>query len=376
MHSSNFKLLEDKINLYKKFDFVRLFYISVLLKQVFSTNQNNFSLVFSIRFVKNSRELIWFGKCKRKYYWMTKWGRVKIYKSSGHNIPFLEFSNFLKTKHFYLRDRKKSINSLISIKKKSGMLKKNNSVLLTSLKKTNKTYKFLTSKRYKKLTWGVKNERRNPMPTKSFTLNRRWFRVFFDNRNIFRTIFNIQNPRQFYLTRRIGNFSKMGALEFLQNLEFCLWHLLIRVGFSYSKNDSIYLIESGWIFINGNPCLNPNYIVKLGDYVQTPVSYKYTRYISSRRHYIFRKKGYIAYRLWRLHRNWDDLYKQKTTHIPKKTLNYIFFGNDIPSYIEIDLTINCFCIIIQPTRVDYFSFYYVKFVNLFLLPLYNWKYIS
>jgi len=86
-------------------------------------------------------------------------------------------------------------------------------------------------------------------------------------------------------------------------------------------------------------------------------------------------KKFLNARIWRLVRFNDNIYKQSARHVPSWVLLLSSFFLDIPRFLEIDFIVLTSIILYQPSFNFDFNYIVKKFLNLFLLRLYNWRYI-
>jgi hypothetical protein len=153
-----------------------------------------------------------------------------------------------------------------------------------------------------------------------------------------------------------------------------LCHVLIRTKFVFNLDDSYYLIQNGFVFINGIVCLNKNFIIKKNDRVQL-INYSYE--------YIY-QRFVISNNITRYCRMWSTIYRYynvksqpyKTQQSSKRKwlIKSLWNSTDAPRFYEIDFTINtCFVLYNPISDIDIFPFFFSHF-RFSIIKFYNWKY--
>lgn len=62
-------------------------------------------------------------------------------------------------------------------------------------------------------------------------------------------------------------------------------------------------------------------------------------------------------------------------NIPKWVSKLVYYKLDVPKFLEVDYTLLCSIILYYPNPLFETDIYNIKYINLSLLRLYNWKYI-
>jgi hypothetical protein len=101
----------------------------------------------------------------------------------------------------------------------------------------------------------------------------------------FNTLFNFRfkSHTLSHIFKGLSNYKK-SMFIFFKDFELMLCHVLIRTKFVFNLDDSYFLIENGFVFINGIVCLNKNFIIKKGDRIQLinfSYEYIYQRFVIS-----------------------------------------------------------------------------------------------
>lgn len=312
----------------KKFFFCKLNTFTNILSYYFFENKINNS------YEKYKLYFIFFSKPINIYF------KILFFSVKKKKINFFKYSNFLKQYNiFFLKNNDNSFfdfNWLIS--------KKNINNARGYIENIN------LNKKHKHTIKGVRN-----LYNQTFSTKFRSYRLS----KIFKNLSKIN-----------GNFIKKYI-----NLELNLLYLLIRSNFAYNKNDSAWLIDNGFIFINSKLCKNKNHKTNKNDIIQM-ILYK-NEFIHYR--YI------ISTEVTRLCRMWTTLYRYfnikskpfKTQPTSKKSwlIKSLWNQTDIPKYLEVDFIIMTIIIIYNPiSNKDIFPFFLSE-IKFSIIKLYNWKYL-
>jgi hypothetical protein len=150
--------------------------------------------------------------------------------------------------------------------------------------------------------------------------------------------------------------------------------ILIRSKFAFNLDDSKWLIENGFVFINGLVCYNVYYLVKCYCRIQIIIE----------KNEIIHFREVISRSITRTCRMWTSFYKYfLTKNKPYRTqpttkrkwiIKSLWMTTDIPKFMEVDFLINTIIIIYNPiSNKDIFPFFISEF-KLAYIKLYNWKY--
>ena len=198
--------------------------------------------------------------------------------------------------------------------------------------------------------------------------------IFFENRKIIRLFFKKKSiKKQNKLNIYIMNYLNKNSFNILNTFEFKLYNILIKSHFFNNINDSIFFIKKGYILINNNIIVDPNYKIKLYDFIKLLDKTNYYLYYrnSLNNAILHSKKINWAFQKFRK--------KNKTRKIFPKVYNWItfskYFGFDIPYYIDVDFINMTAFILIKSFDINNLDYSNIKFLNLYLTRLYNWNYI-
>lgn len=161
--------------------------------------------------------------------------------------------------------------------------------------------------------------------------------------------------------------------KFFKN-ELCLIIFLIRIHFALNFEDSNFLIENGYVFINGKVCYNKFFIVNIFDRIQLIncideyIHYRFT--LSS----IITKKARALYTVKKLLLTRGKHYKTQPNLFKKWPIKIIWNLFDIPRFVEVDfLTLTAILIYLPISYIDFFKFFKEDY-HPHMIRMYNWKY--
>lgn len=311
----------------KKFFFCKISTFTKVLSYYFFENK------LSNSYEKYKLYFIFFSKPINIYF------KILFFSVKKKKINFFKYSNFLKQYNvFFLKNK---INSFLN-------------------------FNWLLSKK------NISNPKNY---IENINLNKKHKHTIKGNRNSYNQTFSTKF-RSYRLSKIFKNISKLkySFIKKYLNLELKLLHLLIRSNFAYNQNDSAWLIDNGFIFINSKICKNKCHRVKKNDIIQL-VLYK-NEFI----HY----RHVISTEVTRLCRMWTTLYKYfnikgkpfKTQPTSKKKwlIKSLWNQTDIPKYIEVDFVIMTIIVLYNPiSNKDIFPFFFSE-MRFSIIKLYNWKY--
>lgn len=198
----------------------------------------------------------------------------------------------------------------------------------------------------------------------------RWIRETLKN-------FFIEKPkRAWFITRFCKYFEKVktAGIQYLLWLELRLPIILIRSKVVYLLDDAYDLIKNGYVFINGNVCLNINYTVKVYDRIQlglTKSLHLYHRNLLNNVISKYKKLPAYVYSRFSGKSKFETVRRNTSARWPLKAL---WFRTDIPRYLEVDyITMTIFVLYYPLCLKDIFPFYYLhlKFLS---SRCYNWRF--
>lgn len=156
--------------------------------------------------------------------------------------------------------------------------------------------------------------------------------------------------------------------------ELTLKFFLIKIHFAHNLDDSLFLIENGYVFINGILCQNPLHLLKHWDRIQLINNYDnyavYRFYASS----ILSKKIRLYHSYARYKKSIGKLYRTQGTSKKKWTFKLMWNMYDIPNFVEVDFQIHTAIILYKPLDFFNVSGIYNKYNPLRFSLLLNWNY--
>lgn len=318
-----------------------------------------FILLFS---KKNNYRLNWMKN--KKYLYKTK--------------KFFNFSVKFKKKKLL---KKKLINKIIKSKRLTGLFKRKLNIRLSFLKKRSFLFFFLETLKKKKEFFKKKRKRKLLFKRRfknkkiiNINLNTRVKSIFYENRNIFRCFFKKKNlKRQNKFNKYSINFLNKTSKILLNKFEFKLSNIVIKSHFFSNLNDFLFFMKKGFINVNGLPIIDSDFIVNFNDIIR----------INNKKNYYFFYRSNLTKSLkmskkinWAFHK---FIKKQKFNNFFPKVYNWIssniYFGFDIPPYLEVDFINMTIVILIKSFDISNVNYPNVKFINFYLTRLYNWNYI-
>lgn len=155
---------------------------------------------------------------------------------------------------------------------------------------------------------------------------------------------------------------------------------MLRSHFCIFFKDSLLLIRSGFIYINGLRILQHDLPMTFFDCLQLRIC-KYTyKYIQSSKKFLKKKLALFRFNSWRFFKKKLFRQQQQLKPLKRKTPKYLYlfflFRLDIPKFLELDyfsLTV----LILKPSNSQMYTTYYInKLFSYKLFSLYNFKKIN
>ena len=333
-----------------------------------------------------------FKKKKRIFGKRKRWGRRK------QKLYIYTLNCFLTCIFKKTPDK---VDEIIDFRKRVGFLKKSDNVkktIISNYLKSVSRYRFFQKyfsnrkffydygiKKFAKL-YSIYGGARKPSYNKSCDLSRnvintssKFKLLLGKNRNIIRFFFTMKKSREFAFDRNFVWDFKKNYLNILRLSNYNLFNIFLKAKFVFSREHYIKILLLGIVFLNFTPLIIQNHtdsiVLEQYDIVQLPVSpemfffkRRFGRFLASTR----KKVAVISKRLSRFNHN---IYKQSATSIPRWLNKLIYYNLYLPTFFEVDYTLNMFIVLDNPTKVQHFNWYSYKFINLALLRLYSWKYI-
>jgi len=293
-----------------------------------------------------------------------------------------KFFNFSIKLNKVKQNKKKLINKIIKSKRLTGLFKRRLNLRITTLKKRSFLFLFLeTLKKKKKF---LKKKQKREIFFKKRFKNRRILNInldsriksmFFENRNIFKCFLkNKKLKRQNKFSKYSINILNKDTKTLLNSFEFKLSHILIKSHFFNNVNDATFFIKNGFVLVNGELIFNPDLTLNFNDVVKINSKFNYYFFYRSNLTKSLKMSKKIN---WAFHK---FIKKQKFNKFFSKIYNWIsssvYFGFDIPNYIEVDFINMTIIILIKTFDLSNVTYTNIKYINFYLTRLYNWSYIT
>lgn len=314
---------------------------------------------------KFKKKLIFFflkKSYKHRYVWSFK--KPKFYK--------IKFKFKLKIK-FLKKPTKVKTSKIIKLKRLTGLFKRRTNLRSTTLKKRSLIFNLiLKNKLKKKKYWFWKKKKFTNYRINCIDLKKKKKLIIFDNRKIIKFFLkNKSLKKQNKLSSYIINLLNFDSKNLINLFEFRINVILIKSQYFSNLEDSNFFIKNGFISINGKTEFNINSVVLRNDVIK----------INNRSQYYLFYRNKINKSLFSLKKlNWA-FYKFKKKKRKNKFFSKIYhwinstvhFGFDIPFFLEIDYINLTIIVLFKPLNiVNYNS---LKYLNFYLIRLYNWFYI-
>lgn len=344
---------------------------------------NNKYKYFNIFFLNHPRIL--------KY----NWAKNKTNLIQYFNISFGNKFNFrlpLKYDNTLIK-----INEIIFLKRKSGFLKKNPDYEFTILNRANanknkllfnrnfnkkppklKSKKLIIPKSsFKNISFNVKTlkSKKYNFSQKTMDFKKKFVLILKKNRNLLRSFLKIKPKRKFNFNKYIKNLSKSNYKGFLYFYEYNIVNILVRSNFFFNHKDCSWFLKNGYISLNGKVLISEKTVLKPLEIVN--VSYSNYFYFYYRKNlndclnnlYRFNKK------IWKINQKKKNYLVKNTEKYSNWIYRSIYIKNDIPVFIEVDYISMTLVMLNYTFNVNYVDYYNLKFLNLYLNRLYNWKFV-
>jgi hypothetical protein len=348
-----------------------------------TNNHNSYFLFLKLRYNFISNVTFLLGHFEKNKFQWTNFNYIPYKIFTRLKSPFTIGYFFKKNISKYSK-----LQNIIAFKKKSGFLKKKTKLKNFLLLRLNNLKNFrlfnsLTKKnKFLKNNMNIFNSRLFSVKTthhhdinKFIDLKKKWYKIFINNRTLLKSFLNIKKNKQFQLNKTFYKLIKRDIKVNVLKSEFSLSNILIRSKFILTQTEANFFLKNNFIFVNGLCITNPHYTIQLNDVVNIIFFKNYFFFFKTNFNQKLRLTYALGYRLWRLNRFKNNFYKQSPTGIPEWVYKVSFFYEDVPSFIEVDYLTLSLAIVCLPYKFQDFNYFFTKFLNLYLLRLYNWKYI-
>ncbi len=173
---------------------------------------------------------------------------------------------------------------------------------------------------------------------------------------------------------RIGKNKDLSHIKLIKN-ELILTIFLIRINFAFNLEDSEFLIDNGYVFINNKVCYNRFFSLKVLDKIQLINNFhNYTVFRNFLSENLI-KRSRLWYTMHKIKLSLDKIYKTQQ-NLEKKWISKLFWNLfDIPKYVEVDFQIYTAILLYKPfSTLDIYPFFITTPIkNTF--KMLNWNYL-
>lgn len=349
--------------------------------------------------------LILVNKYKKSFFIFLNYPQLSKYNWSSNNSIFnkfinINYLNIFDLNNFYFKKNNQIdvINNIIFFKKKSSLLKKSidyefsilNYVnknrdeiyynhrlnVLNCTNKINSKNKFYNSKNLKNLKISKKWNTNLNSNYKTVDFKKKFNLIFEKNRTLLKKFLKIKPKRRGPLSKFLKNFIRYNPVDFLFNFEYKLINLLTRCSFFFNHNDCIWFLKNGFISLNGFVTKDVKKILKPLDVITLSFNDYYYFYYKFMLDNCFSNLYKFNPKIWKINYGRNNKKPREEEKYPKWIDKYIYYNNDVPKFIEIDYICMTMVLLNYSYDINYIDYYNIKFLNLYLNRLYNWKIIN
>jgi len=312
---------------------------------------------------------------------------LKVNFNSPYNCNFFILSNS--------NNLKKKLGELINLKKKSSIFKKNSDFEFIILNKSNQsrndvlynhediilkksTLRVNRSDAFKNLN--IKNifnkSEKLMLPTKTIDFKKKITVVYKKNRLILRKFLKVKFKRQKTFNKYIKNFIKLPYKSFLYGFEYKLINILTRSNFFFNYKDSEWFLKNGYVSVNGLVVTNKIYVLKPLDVVNVSFSNYYYFYYSFYLNKCINTLYKFNLKIRKINKQRSSTNSKNEEKYANWIYKFMYFRDDVPPFLEVDYICMSLVLLNYTTNIKLVDYYNVKFLNVYLNRLYNWKFIN
>lgn len=191
---------------------------------------------------------------------------------------------------------------------------------------------------------------------------------------------NLRLSRQYRITKKISSFLNTKRARFLFYFDLLLLNILITSRLVIHYTQGLYLINQGFVHVNGCVESNPKTLIQTGSIVQLTFSTVYfDAYVY---YYNFCSKYYNKYlnKFFR-RRSFDPEHSFRRKFLrastsTKKSRQFVVSKSLVPKWLEVDFLTASLVILYTPTKIKELNSNNFYYFNFYLKRLYNWKFRS
>lgn len=199
--------------------------------------------------------------------------------------------------------------------------------------------------------------------------------VYKQNRLLLRKILKVKFKRQNTFNKYVKNISKLKHLDFLYNFEHKLVSLLTKSSLFFNFKDCIWFLKKGCISVNGIVVYNTKKILKPLEIVNVSYNDYFFFYYRFMLDNCLNNLYKFNTKIWKINFQRFNSKKKLEENYPSWTYKYMYYRDDIPKNLEVDFISMTMVLLNYEFNKNYIDYYNIKFLNLYLNRLYNWKFI-
>lgn len=318
--------------------------------------------------------------------------------SNNIKIVNVNYLNIIQKNNFYFRNENNfnKINNFVFFKKKSIMIKKNADYEYITLNRVNSSRDtlLLSTKNHlkKKFNDIDKNLKKKPnynynyiklkknsvfkknknFSNKNIDFKKKINLIFNKNRILLRKFLKVKFKRQHVFSKYIKNLTKLNQVDFLYNFEHRLLNILVKSSFFFNFQDCIWFFKNGFISVNGEVVYNFKKKLKPLQIVNIAISNYFFYYYKFMLNNCISNLYKFGSKIWKInYQRYNRIEKRET--YPTWIYKHINYKEDVPKFLEIDYVTMSLVMLNYSFDKNFLDFYNIKFLNLYLNRLYNWK---
>ena len=204
-------------------------------------------------------------------------------------------------------------------------------------------------------------------------------RIWRTERKILKEYLKLTHRYQYRLTTKLQMMyypTRQSHIHY-KRIELKLDHSLILIHFAFDQFSAEHLLNNENVYLNGNVVTNGRIHVYMNDFIQLIISlrfyavHRWLKLAAKLRFNAWLRRYYKTYRIKR------RMFKDFTFRVlPDSVMNLQNSWYDIPRHFEVDyFTLSCF-ILTTNHRADLSHSYPIEFARLYVINMYNWKYLT
>lgn len=273
------------------------------------------------------------------------------------------------------------LNKIIKSKKMSGFFKRKMNVRVSLLRKRSLYLtRFIFMKNQKKpirpyVRW--KRKKWNNYRVYNLDFYKQKNRFVFENRKILRLLIKKRSLRkQNKLTSYLINILNKNSKKVLNMYEYKLWVILIKSNLFNNLKDIFFFLRRGFISVNNVVVYKSSLLIKVNDCIKINNKKLYYKFYKNKlTNTIFDSKK-INWAFYKFKKRVKFKKKKYFSKVYKWIISNVYFGFDIPYNLEVDFSNLTVFILMKSFDISNSNYVTLKFLNLYLIRLYNWNYVT